>query len=84
VILALLASRDWIASESGADGQIRYRSDRLCRFWIRRIARGQQAHDPRCLPAYDIAALAAAHYPTSSAADQREQALFGEAASFRG
>ena len=80
-ILALLASRDWIARESGADGQIRYRLGQALPFLDpEELRAAQQAHDPRCLPAYDIAALAAAHYPdVLSGRINGEQALFGEA-----
>src|SRR5258708_6607748 len=80
-ILALLASRDWIARESGVDGQIRYRLGQALPFLDpEELRAAQQAHDPRCLPAYDIAALAAAHYPdVLSGRINGEQALFGEA-----
>jgi len=80
-ILALLASRDWIARETGADGEIRYRlAHALPLLDPEELRAAQQAHDPRCLPAYDIAALAAAHYPdVLSGRINGEQALFGEA-----
>ncbi|HYN27987.1 MAG TPA: class I SAM-dependent methyltransferase [Burkholderiales bacterium] len=80
-ILALLASRDWIARETGADGKIRYRlGQALPLLDPEELRAAQQAHDPRCLPAYDIAALAAAHYPdVLSGRINGEQALFGEA-----
>src|SRR5229473_1061489 len=58
-ILALLASRDWIAGESGADGQIRYHLGQALPFLDpEELRAAQQAHDPRCLPAYDIAMYA--------------------------
>jgi SAM-dependent methyltransferase len=80
-ILALLASRDWIARETGGDGEIRYRlAQALPLLDPEELRAAQQAHDPRCLPAYDIAALAAAHYPdVLSGRINGEQALFGEA-----
>ena len=80
-ILALLASRDWIIRKTGADGEIRYRlGQALPLLDPEELRAAQQAHDPRCLPAYDIAALAAAHYPeVLSGRINGEQALFGEA-----
>ena len=80
-ILALLASRDWIVRETGADEQTRYRvGQALPILEPEELRAAQQAHDPRCLPAYDIAALAAAHYPdVLSGRMNGEQALFGEA-----
>jgi SAM-dependent methyltransferase len=79
-ILALLASRDWIVRETGADGTIRYRvGEALPVLDPEELRAAQQAHDPRCLPAYDIAALAAAHYPdVLGGRISGEQALFGE------
>ena len=80
-ILALLASRDWIVRETGADGEIRYRLGKaLPLLDPEELRAAQQAHDPRCLPAYDISALAAAHYPdVLRGRINGEQALFGEA-----
>ena len=80
-ILALLASRDWIVRETGADGQTRYRLEgALPVLDPEELRAAQQAHDSRCLPAYDIAALAAAHYPdVLGGRINGEQALFGEA-----
>lgn len=80
-ILALLASRDWVARETGADGEFRYRlGKKLPILDPEELRAAQQAHDPRCLPAYDIAALAAAHYPdVLNGRINGEQALFGEA-----
>jgi SAM-dependent methyltransferase len=80
-ILALLASRDWIVRETAADGKIRYRvGPALPQLDPEQLRAAQQAHDPRCLPAYDIAALAAAHYPAVLGGRMNgEQALFGEA-----
>jgi SAM-dependent methyltransferase len=80
-ILALLASRDWIVREAGVDGEIRYRlGQALPLLDPEEVRAAQQAHDPRCLPAYDISALAAAHYPdVLNGRITGEQALFGEA-----
>ena len=80
-ILKLLASRGWIVRESGAGGEIRYRIEQaLPVLDPEELRAAQQAHDPRCLPAYDIAALAAAHYPdVLSGRINGEQALFGDA-----
>jgi len=80
-ILALLASRGWIVREAGVDGEIRYRLGRTLPVLDPEEVRAeQQAHDPRCLPAYDISALAAAHYPdVLNGRINGEQALFGEA-----
>ncbi len=80
-ILALLASRDWIIREAGADGEIRYRlGQTLPLLDPEELRAAQQVHDARCLPAYDIAALAAAHYPdVLGGRINGEQALFGGA-----
>ena len=80
-ILALLASRDWIVREAGVDGEIHYRLGRTLPVLDPEEVRAeQQAHNPRCLPAYDISALAAAHYPdVLNGRINGEQALFGEA-----
>jgi SAM-dependent methyltransferase len=80
-ILALLASRDWIIAETGADGEMRYRlGQALPLLDPEELRAAQQAHDARCLPAYDIAALAAAHYPdVLGGRINGEQALFGAA-----
>ncbi len=80
-ILALLASRNWIVRETGTGGEIRYRLGQALPLLDPEALRAaQQAHDPRCLPAYDIAALAAAHYPdVLSGRMNGEQALFGAA-----
>ena len=80
-ILALLASRDWIVRETGADGEIRYRlGAALPLLDPEELRAAQEAHDARCLPAYNIAALAAAHYPdVLGGRINGEQALFGAA-----
>lgn len=78
-ILAMLASRGWISGETGPDAQIRYRiSGALPLLDPEALRSAQQAHDPRCLPAYDIVALAAGHYPdVLYGRVNGEQALFG-------
>lgn len=80
-ILAMLASRGWLVRETGVDGEIRYRlGEDLQLLDPEELRAAQGAHDPRCLPAYDIAALAAARYPdVLSGRINGEQALFGEA-----
>ena len=80
-ILSLLASRDWIVRETAADGKMRYRTGlALPALDPEELRVAQHAHDPRCLPAFDIAALAAAHYPdVLGGRINGEQALFGEA-----
>lgn len=80
-ILALLASRDWLVREAGMDGENRYRlGPALPLLDPEEVRAAQQAHDPRCLPAYDISALAAARYPdVLNGRINGEQALFGEA-----
>lgn len=78
-ILALLATRGWIGREAGPDGRPRYRlAAPLPTLDPGEPRATQQAHDPQCLPAYDIAALAASHYPdVLSGRVNGEQALFG-------
>lgn len=78
-ILAMLASRNWIGSRVGKDGAIRYRIERaLPELDAEEIRRAQQDHDPGCLPSYEIAALAASHYPAVLRGQASgEQALFG-------
>jgi SAM-dependent methyltransferase len=76
-LLAMLASRGWI--ERSAGGEIRYRLEHsLPALDPNEILEAQEAHDPRCLPSYQIAALAAAHYPAVLHGQTTgEQALFG-------
>lgn len=78
-ILALLATRGWIERDIGPDGRPRYHVAAALPLLDPGEQRAaQQAHDPRCLPAYDIAALAASHYPAVlSGQVNGEQALFG-------
>lgn len=78
-ILAMLASRGWITREIGADAETRYQvGEPLPLLDPQALRSAQQAHDPRCLPAYDIVALAAGHYPeVLTGRVTGEQALFG-------
>ncbi len=78
-ILAMLASRGWIGRETGADAQTRYQIGAALPVLDPEALRtAQRTHDPRCLPAYDIVALAAGHYPdVLNGRVNGEQALFG-------
>jgi SAM-dependent methyltransferase len=78
-ILAMLASRDWIGRRIGDDGAPRYcAGNPLPQLDPDTILAAQRAHDPLCLPSYEIAALAAAHYPAVLRGQTSgEQALFG-------
>ena len=78
-ILAMLASRKWIGAQAGADGELRYRLvQALPVLDADKILEQRRAHDPRCLPSFEIAALAAAHYhAVLQGQTSGEQALFG-------
>ena len=78
-ILAMLASRKWIKVRSGTGGELGYRIDEaLPALEADEILERQRTHDPRCLPSFEIAALAAAHYPAVLHGQTTgEQALFG-------
>ena len=78
-MLALLASRKWIEVTIAANGDRRYRAVApLPVLDADEILQRQQAHDPRCLPSFAIAALAATHYPAVLRGQlSGEQALFG-------
>jgi SAM-dependent methyltransferase len=78
-ILAMLASRKWIDTGVGTHSERLYRIGRsLPVLEADEILERQRAHDPRCLPSYEIAALAAAHYPAVLHGQiSGEQALFG-------
>jgi SAM-dependent methyltransferase len=78
-ILAMLASRGWIEGSAGPNGKMRYRLERpLPTLDPNETLAAQEAHDPRCLPSYRIAALAAEHYPAVLRGQTTgEQALFG-------
>lgn len=78
-ILSMLASRGWINRETGADAEARYQISAAPPLLDpAELRSAQQEHDPRCLPAYDIVALAAGHYPdVLHGRVNGEQALFG-------
>jgi SAM-dependent methyltransferase len=78
-LLATLAARGWLTRTAGPQGELRYRlSGPLPRLDPDQMLHAQEAHDPRCLPSYRIAALAAERYPSVLRAEQTgEQALFG-------
>ena len=78
-LLAMLASRKWIDTKIDAHGERRYRiGPAVPVLDADAILERQRAHDPRCLPSYAIAALAAAHYPAVlHGQTSGEQALFG-------
>ena len=78
-ILTMLASRKWIGTNIGANGERLYRVEQaLPALDPDEILEKQRAHDPRCLPSYEIAALAVAHYPAVLRGQTSgEQALFG-------
>ncbi|HVY07921.1 MAG TPA: class I SAM-dependent methyltransferase [Burkholderiales bacterium] len=78
-ILATLASRGWIDRIVAADGQSRYRGrSTLPMLETGEILEKQRQHDPACLPSYEIADMAAMHYPAVlRGAASGEQALFG-------
>ncbi|MEX0959347.1 MAG: class I SAM-dependent methyltransferase [Burkholderiales bacterium] len=77
-LLEMLAWAGWLDRSAGADGQTRYRTGSLPELDPDEILARQRAHDPRCLPCYEIAALAAAHYPAVLRGTiSGEQALFG-------
>ena len=75
-VLGMLASRGWL---SVTQGEPRYCiGAALPALDPSEIAQAQEAHDPRCMPAYRIAALAAEHYPSVLRGQETgEHALFG-------
>jgi SAM-dependent methyltransferase len=78
-ILSMLAGRQWITALADADGSARYLTPgNLPVLDSAEIVERQRAHDARCLPSYDIVALAAAHYPAVlQGRTTGEEALFG-------
>ncbi len=78
-ILRMLASRKWVDTKVGPHGERHYRiGQSLPVLDADEILERQRTHDPRCLPSYEIAALAAAHYPAVLRGQiSGEQALFG-------
>jgi SAM-dependent methyltransferase len=77
--LATLAARGWVARSTAADGQPCYRLEQpLPALEAGEILQAQEVLDPRCLPSYRIAELAAEHYPAVLRGHASgEQALFG-------
>src|SRR5258706_5164652 len=75
----MLASRRWIEMKAVATGERLYRPAQLLQVLdADEILDRQRAQDPRCLPSFEIAALAAAHYPAVLRGQTSgEQALFG-------
>jgi SAM-dependent methyltransferase len=75
----MLAARGWLVSSSRAEGTLRYQAqESLPQLPPHEILEAQEALDPRCLPSYRIAALAAEHYPAVLRGQlSGEQALFG-------
>lgn len=78
-IMRMLASRGWIEGSAGPGGEMRYRTERPPPAPDpNETLAAQEAHDPRCLPSYRMAALAAEHYPAVLRGQTTgEQALFG-------
>jgi SAM-dependent methyltransferase len=78
-VLATMAARRCVARSTAADGSARYRLEQpLPQLETEEILQAQVALDPRCLPSYRIAELAAAHYPAVLRGQlSGEQALFG-------
>jgi SAM-dependent methyltransferase len=77
-LLEMLAWLGWVEKASVPGAETRYRAASLPELDPEEILARQRAHDPRCLPAYEIAALAATHYPAVlRGATSGEQALFG-------
>ena len=78
-ILHMVADRGWIARKYDPARGMLFSVDRpLPALPPADIRRKQQEHDAACLPAYDIAELAAGHYPAVLRGEQSgEQALFG-------
>jgi SAM-dependent methyltransferase len=77
--LATLVARGWIVRSTAVDGEPRYRLEQpLPALEADEILQAQEALDPRCLPSYRIAELAARHYPAVLRGQlSGEQALFG-------
>jgi SAM-dependent methyltransferase len=78
-LLATLAARGWVQTSNTPGGEFLYRIDTpLPVLDPDEILRAQEALDPRCLPSYQIAALAAEHYPAVLRGQiTGDQALFG-------
>jgi SAM-dependent methyltransferase len=78
-MLAMLASRGWVDANIAGNGERLYRiAHPLPQLRAEAILEQQRAHDPHCLPSFEIAALAATHYPAVLRGQvSGEQALFG-------
>jgi SAM-dependent methyltransferase len=78
-VLSMLASRKWLDTRVAANGERFYRmAQPLPVLDAGEVLERQRTHDPRCLPSFEIAALAAAHYPAVLRGQvSGEQALFG-------
>ena len=78
-LLAMLAARGCISTNRDPSGEALYRVEpSMPMFEPNEILQKQQALDPRCLPSYQIATLAAAQYPAVLRGETTgEQALFG-------
>jgi len=78
-ILEMVAARNWIVRRSGASGEALYCLQQpLPALPPAEVRASQERQDPACLPAYDIAELAAGHYPAVLRGETSgEQALFG-------
>src|SRR5690606_34090614 len=78
-LLATLASCDYLDRQTDADGVTRFRlRAEFPSLDPAALIDEQRRIDPRCLPAYTIAALAAEHYPSVLRGQSRgEEALFG-------
>jgi SAM-dependent methyltransferase len=76
-ILEMVAGRGWIRRTE--NGEVRYQAGQsLPDLDPEEIRQAQERLDATCLPAYDIAALAATHYPAVLRGEiSGEQALFG-------
>lgn len=76
-ILEMVAGRGWIRRTE--NGEVRYQAGQsLPDLDPEEIRQAQERLDAACLPAYDIAALAATHYPAVLRGEiSGEQALFG-------
>jgi hypothetical protein len=76
-LLEMVAGRGWVRRTQ--NGEVRYHVERAPPdLDPDEVRRAQQEQDAACLPAYDIAALAAAHYPAVLRGEiSGEQALFG-------
>ena len=78
-LLQTLAARGHVSMRTNAAGELLYRAEQTVPVKdADEILLAQQALDPRCLPSYAIAALAAAHYPAVLRGQlSGEQAMFG-------